>query len=99
MINPCCNSTKQARFATWTPKPKVDAGPSATPVVGVNAMRITNLVAPPELVAAWERDVEELTAVQEAAVQAGILSGTGNILVVAPTSSGKTLVGEMAAAQ
>jgi replicative superfamily II helicase len=62
-------------------------------------MRVRDLPAPPELVSAWERDMDELTAVQQAAVEAGILNGTVNTLVVAPTSSGKTLVGEMVAAQ
>jgi ATP-dependent DNA helicase len=62
-------------------------------------MKLSELGAPQELVNAWAHDLEELTAVQEAAVKAGILDGHRNMLVVAPTSSGKTLVGEMAAAQ
>lgn len=62
-------------------------------------MKVGELQAPPELLAAWERDLEDLTPVQEAAVRAGILEARENLLVVAPTSSGKTLVGEMAAAQ
>ena len=62
-------------------------------------MKVSELRAPRELVVAWERDLEDLTPVQEAAVRAGILDGRDNLLVVAPTSSGKTLVGEMAAAQ
>ncbi len=62
-------------------------------------MRVSDLEAPQELVDAWKRDLTDLTAVQTAAAEAGILTGRRNMLVVAPTSSGKTLIGEMAAAQ
>jgi replicative superfamily II helicase len=54
--------------------------------------------APPDLVEVWRRDVVDLTDIQERAVQAGVLDGKTNLVVVAPTSSGKTFVGEMAAA-
>lgn len=53
--------------------------------------------APPELVEVWSTHVQELTNVQERAVRAGALNGESNLLVTAPTSSGKTFVGEMAA--
>ncbi|MFW6155793.1 MAG: DEAD/DEAH box helicase, partial [Armatimonadota bacterium] len=44
----------------------------------------------------WERRCgRELLAVQERAVKAGVLSGE-SLLVSAPTSAGKTFVGEMA---
>lgn len=53
---------------------------------------------PPVLLEVWERDYgPELLPVQERAVQAGVLAGR-SILVSSPTSSGKTFVGEMAAA-
>ena len=52
---------------------------------------------PDVLVEAWGRHVSALTDIQERAVLAGALSGSTNLLVVAPTSSGKTFVGEMAA--
>lgn len=52
---------------------------------------------PTELVQAWSSHVSELTDVQERAVRAGALSGSTNLLVTAPTSSGKTFLGEMAA--
>lgn len=62
-------------------------------------MNVTDLNARQELVDAWTRDLpDDLTPVQVAAVAAGVLEGRQNLLVVAPTSSGKTLVGEMAAA-
>src|ERR1044071_3127043 len=54
--------------------------------------------APEELVSAWATDLGALTDVQEQAVRAGAFQTTGNLLIVAPTSSGKTFVGEMAAA-
>lgn len=60
-------------------------------------MRIRDLQAPPELIAAWSREIEELTPIQEQAVLAGVLAGDGNLLVVGPTTSGKSFIGEMAA--
>lgn len=62
-------------------------------------MRIRDLPAQAELLEIWSRDIDELTAVQSDAVRAGILDGHANMLVIAPTSSGKTLIGEFAAAQ
>jgi helicase len=64
-------------------------------------MHVSELVehgAPEPLVEEWKRAIEELTPVQVRAVEAGALGGTSNLLVVAPTTSGKTFVGEMAAA-
>ncbi len=60
-------------------------------------MRIGDLDGPPELIAAWSRELQELTPVQEQAVRAGVLAGDSNLLIVAPTTSGKSLIGEMAA--
>jgi helicase len=53
--------------------------------------------APSALVDVWAEYVRDLTEVQERAVHAGALDGTSNLLVVAPTSSGKTFIGELAA--
>jgi replicative superfamily II helicase len=55
---------------------------------------------PPEIVDIWKREESEhLLPVQELAVrEGGALTGQ-NLLVVAPTSSGKTFIGEMAAVQ
>lgn len=53
--------------------------------------------APTALMEVWAKHVRDLTEVQERAVRAGALDGVTNLLVVAPTSSGKTFVGEMAA--
>lgn len=52
---------------------------------------------PAALTEIWGQHIESLTAAQERAIAAGLLSGSGNVLVVAPTSSGKTFVAEMAA--
>jgi hypothetical protein len=54
--------------------------------------------APPALAKVWTDEVTGLTEIQAAAVEAGMFDGRTNLLVVGPTSSGKTLVGEMAAA-
>ncbi len=51
----------------------------------------------PALVTVWAAQVDELTDVQARAVAAGAIGGDNNLLVVAPTSSGKTFVAEMAA--
>ena len=59
---------------------------------------LPSLGVSPDLVAVWGRNVREFTDVQERAIRAGALDGHTNLLVVAPTSSGKTLVGELAAA-
>jgi len=56
-----------------------------------------SLGAPQALVEVWAREVDELTEVQRRAVAAGALSESANLLVVAPTSSGKTFIAEMAA--
>jgi helicase len=53
--------------------------------------------APRALVDLWSANVAELTDIQEKAVRAGVLDGATNVLAVAPTSSGKTLIGELAA--
>jgi replicative superfamily II helicase len=63
-------------------------------------VRISDLLrhgAPPPLVKVWAELATELTEIQEKAAEAGALDGKSNLLVVAPTSSGKTLVGEFAA--
>ena len=55
---------------------------------------------PPEVIGLWrERQGVELLPVQELAVKRHGLFGDGNLLIQAPTSSGKTFVGEMAAVQ
>jgi replicative superfamily II helicase len=63
-------------------------------------MRVNELQdvgAPPALIDLWAEEVDELTDVQAQAVAAGAINGTTNLLVVAPTSSGKTFIAEMAA--
>lgn len=59
---------------------------------------LAQLGAPEAFVDEWAKTIGDLTQVQERAVSAGALDGGSNLLVVAPTTSGKTFVGEMAAA-
>ncbi|HOZ48917.1 MAG TPA: DEAD/DEAH box helicase [Candidatus Hydrogenedentes bacterium] len=55
---------------------------------------------PPEVVQLWqERESDGLLPLQEMAIKRHDLFGKGNLIVQAPTSSGKTFIGEMAAIQ
>lgn len=64
-------------------------------------MKMNDLIRydiPPEILALWlERESDVLLPVQELAVKRHGLFGDDNLLVQAPTSSGKTFIGEMAA--
>ena len=64
-------------------------------------MKMTQLIrydVPPEIIALWrERESETLLPLQEMAVKRHDLFGGGNLVIQAPTSSGKTFIGEMAA--
>ncbi len=64
-------------------------------------MRMTELLrygVPPEIIVLWrERESETLLPLQEMAVKRFGLFGEDNLLIQAPTSSGKTFIGEMAA--
>ncbi len=66
-------------------------------------MKMTELLRydiPPEVIRLWQtRESEHLLPVQELAIKRHNLFGDGNLLIQAPTSSGKTFVGEMAAIQ
>lgn len=67
---------------------------------GVRLLRTEDLTqhgAPSELVDVWSARFGDLTDIQARAVRANVLDGRTNLLAVAPTSSGKTFVGEMAA--
>ena len=55
---------------------------------------------PEDIIALWQRsESEKLLPVQELVVRRHDLFGNGNLLIQAPTSSGKTFVAEMAAIQ
>lgn len=66
-------------------------------------MRMTELLrydVPPEIIVLWrDQESETLLPIQEMAVKKYDLFGEGNLLLQAPTSSGKTFIGEMAALQ
>ncbi len=68
--------------------------------VDKETMRIEELVGfdlPRQIVSVLkERGFKELNPIQVAALDAGLLSGS-NLVVIAPTSSGKTLIAELAA--
>ena len=53
---------------------------------------------PDDLIDAWRKDgIENLLPIQEQAIKRHRLFDSGNLIVSAPTSSGKTFIGEMAA--
>lgn len=60
-------------------------------------MRLKDLSAriPPDLLKVLSSEISELRPAQEKAIKAGLLEGK-NILVCTPTSSGKTLIAELA---
>ncbi|MCC6699543.1 MAG: DEAD/DEAH box helicase, partial [Candidatus Hydrogenedentes bacterium] len=66
-------------------------------------MKMTELLRydiPPEIISLWQkRESEVLLPLQEMAVKKHNLFKGGNLLIQAPTSSGKTFIGEMAAIQ
>jgi replicative superfamily II helicase len=64
----------------------------------LHARDLLSFGAPEKLVEVWSAQVGELTDIQEKAVRAGVLASGVSLLVVAPTSSGKTFIGEVAAA-
>ena len=66
-------------------------------------MRMTELLRydiPAEIIALWQREESEtLLPAQEMAIKRHNLFSSRNLLIQAPTSSGKTFIGEMAAIQ
>ncbi len=59
---------------------------------------LERLGIPPRIVDAWrERQGESLLPVQRLALRRGLLSSAGNMIISAPTSSGKSFCAEMAA--
>ncbi|MEX2016082.1 MAG: DEAD/DEAH box helicase, partial [Candidatus Hydrogenedentales bacterium] len=71
--------------------------------IGVDEMKLDELVRygiPEEMIQRWrDEGHERLLPLQEAAVKRHGLFGGGNLLIQAPTSSGKTFVGELAAVE
>src|SRR5690554_1767781 len=73
------------------------------PIREASAMKMTELLRygiPPEIIQLWQQqESATLLPVQAVAVKRHGLFGDGNLLIQAPTSSGKTFIGEMAALQ
>ncbi|RYZ90653.1 MAG: DEAD/DEAH box helicase [Proteobacteria bacterium] len=67
--------------------------------VDANVSHLTTLGLPEQLVSAWKSRYEELNDLQLKAVNDYRVLDGDSLVVVAPTSSGKTFVGEMAAAR
>ena len=64
----------------------------------MDMMELAGYGIPAALIARWrEQQGAQLLPLQEQAVREYGLFGEGNLLVQAPTSSGKTFIGEMAA--
>lgn len=64
----------------------------------MNMMELTRFDIPEEIIALWrEGESDVLLPIQETAIKRYGLFGDGNLLIQAPTSSGKTFIGEMAA--
>jgi helicase len=63
----------------------------------MKVIELCELGIPPELVEQMAKNgMSELTLVQRQAIEAGLLDGE-NLLIAAPTSSGKTTITELAA--
>ena len=84
--------------ATQPPgEPSTGASGSTSESSFIAVAQLGRFGAPSALVDVWTSQVAELTEVQTKAVVAGATTAGSNLLVVAPTSSGKTFVAEMAA--
>ncbi|WP_166462726.1 DEAD/DEAH box helicase [Amycolatopsis acidicola] len=87
-----------ARLPVFTPGPHYarlggTVPPQATPALSSLAAH----EVPEPFIELWRREIKQLNDVQLAAINvAGVLRG-GSVVVSAPTGSGKTLVGELAA--
>lgn len=72
-------------------------------IVWICVMKMNELVRydlPPEIICLWkDRESTALLPIQELTVKRHGLFDGGNLLIQAPTSSGKTFIGEMAAVQ
>ena len=86
-------------WPVFVPGPQYEAiHPSAKPQPVTAAIQtLAGYGLPTSVLDAWAANLPELNELQQAAVnEAGLLDGR-NVLVMAPTSSGKTMVGELAA--
>lgn len=64
----------------------------------MNIEELSRWKFPNDLIEAWQKDgIKQLLPIQEQAIEQHRLFNNGNMIVSAPTSSGKTFVGELAA--
>lgn len=90
---------RQTSFPPLVPGPRYLAmcDHNQPPPVNKDLMSLVDHGIPAAVAALWRDRIDKLNDVQVAAVNAGGLLNGCNVLVSAPTASGKTLVGEIAA--
>ncbi|MFE2040855.1 DEAD/DEAH box helicase [Streptomyces sp. NPDC059477] len=79
--------------------PRYEATPDATRPMSVNAdlSSLAEYKIPPPVLEAWRSRIGKLNRLQVDAINEGALLEGMNVLVSAPTSTGKTMVGELSA--
>lgn len=71
--------------------------PTTPPPVTGDVQSLSGHRIPDEILDAWRSSIGELNELQQDAINTTGLFTSGNVVVTAPTSSGKTMIGELAA--